>query len=348
MNRTLIILIALIICFQTISAELRYEELLFVPWGEAAGELGLVTAPGENYGPPAFSVNAHRIAILDGVHQKMNYYGGGYYDYSMRLPFRNIDDFLLVSETELWLLADNSVSHYVRGNIEDRFSVDNPRHMITGILPGDRSSRVDLLINHSSRLMEDLNRKGRYILFKGVPMQGEDNFIRVLKNGLTECEVRIGGKTAFKLAFERLALSRYLGKTPAGNLYLYIEEYRHNDPYKVDRTVLMVDRQGQILAEILIPRMTHHYMFRDFFVDNEGKLYKMLSSKEGIYVTAWYPEDERMTGTEVYSFPEKFADDYHYSDPPPQMIPDSSDTNLYLPDSLGIFPDSNDTLDRNN
>ena len=342
----MLLLLSVLIPIAVMSTEITYEEILFVPWGDEQGELGIVSAPGGNYGPNSFYVKDNRVVILDDQHQKLNYYAAGYFDFSQHLPFKGIDQFYFISESNMWLLAHNTAYHYVKKDIKDKFTVQNSRHLISNMIPKPDSESIQFIVNHSSRLIEDSNKKGAHILSKGIPLSDENETIRIIRQSLDRCDVYFGTTFSFSLDFQSLALSRYLGKSPANNLYLYIEEYRDDNPYRVNRKVILVNRKGIILAEIYIPRLTHHFMFSEFYVDENGVLYKMISAREGIYITSWTPKNEEISSVysnrgmpkseNIYFYPDSLLEDYHYSDPSSDS-PDSGD--LLLPTTGTYFKD---------
>jgi hypothetical protein len=76
-----------------------------------------------------------------------------------------------------------------------------------------------------------------------------------------------------------------------------------------------VDNNGNVKARFSIPVLAHTYIFKEFFVDREGSLYKMISSNDGVYIIGWIlkPDAEFPTMMLQYSVPDKFGGRDHYN-----------------------------------
>ncbi len=331
-----ILLLLLIAALPLAAVEYEFRDLLFLPWGDRPGDVARWEVPATVLGPSAFSVEGNRIAVLDRVNEALKFYQDSLFDYAQHIPLTNAEDFLL-HDNSVYLLQDNVIYTLTHGNIEDKMTVSNPRHRITDMRWDPIEKRVLPIINYSTWLNPDINAKGRYMLFKGIPVDGNGSTVRVTRKSFQECELQFPDGSEEILPFERLAVSRFVGLSPDGQLFVYVEEYSENDPQRVKRSVLLVDEAQGVQARFHIPRLAWSEIIREFYVDGAGNLYKMISAEDGIHITAWLRQNSETADSLDYYYPEKFNRDFHYSDPPvPEVLPDSLglQDSLRQPDSL--------------
>ncbi len=316
MNRILIIFLIVIINTCGFAA-LEYKELLHIPWGNAANHAGIRIAPGGQFGPTAFRVSDQDISILDSEKQRVMIFESGKYrtDLPYRLPFA--DDFTILSQNHMILLNENEVFELYRGTMQKIYTPQSPRTMITGL--DTQNGQTSAILSNQTRILTNVS---------GLQKPVVQNTIKINKTSFYQVDIRVNDTPAFSIESNlgNLGVVKHIGNTPAGNRYFYIEYLSQQVPLIVERTVQLIDPDGNILNRISIPALKHSYIFREFDVDERGNLYHMISGQDGIHIIAWY-NNEQESGSPDYTYPEKFESDHHYN---------NSTMNLPEPENVGL------------
>ncbi|MEA3392908.1 MAG: fibronectin type III domain-containing protein, partial [Candidatus Marinimicrobia bacterium] len=78
----------------------------------------------------------------------------------------------------------------------------------------------------------------------------------------------------------------------------------------VQRNIYLIDNEGQILNILHLPQQQFTYIFKEFSVGENGELYHMQSSKDGIHILEWtFVENNEVEN----SYPDKFSEIYHFN-----------------------------------
>ncbi|MBC8216140.1 MAG: T9SS type A sorting domain-containing protein [Candidatus Marinimicrobia bacterium] len=121
------------------------------------------------------------------------------------------------------------------------------------------------------------------------------------------------GKVLFSVHEENLGYLSCIGKLREEYYYILREIITRDVPLIVQRDVILYDRYGIKKAIFDFPVHLHTYIPEEFYVD-EGNLYKMISSTEGIHIIGWMFNGEIPNTLKRYILPEKYNINYHFND----------------------------------
>jgi len=293
----------LFLFYSTGNAELQYKELLHIPWGIGQTRVGLRSGPGGQFGPAAFRVINNNILILDSENQRLMIYESGKFYKNISLNLQFADDFFLLSQDHIVVLNENEIFEVKDDLAQKIYSPPSSRIIITGlkILNGQISGSLS-------------NQTSVFPVSVGLQKPPVENSIKVYKSSFSRAEIRINNTKKFNIESlqDNLGVVKYIGSTPSGNLYLYVEKIKQHVPLMVDRSVQLYTPDGVLISRIEIPTLKHSYIFREFDVDTRGNLYHMISSEKGIHIIAWY-NDQQNTGSLNYTYPEKLRSVHHFN-----------------------------------
>jgi len=72
----------------------------------------------------------------------------------------------------------------------------------------------------------------------------------------------------------------------------------------------LINNEGEVLNTLHLPNQKYTYIFKEFTVGENGELYHMQSSKDGIHILEWdYIENNEVEN----SYPDKFSENYHFN-----------------------------------
>ena len=230
------------------------------------------------------------------------------------IPSRFTDDIIWKSEQQYYLLETNIVSEYRNGTIVNRYSTDSPVSAISSISTDFRGNLV-LVVNGSRALRQDPTTLGKTIPQEGIPLTNTDGLLTIVRQSESRASVTVNGATLLVIEQDHLGTVQYLGSTPGNHHYIYYEIIEQQVPLRVARRVDLVDNSGRVKARFAIPVMAYTYIFKEFFIDQDGSLYKMVSTRDGLYIVGWILDPETVFPTSMlqYPIPEKFTGSDHYN-----------------------------------
>ena len=312
---------ALIICAVTSSsliAQYTYEELLFLPWGDKENEMGFRKSPGGQFGPMSFVIEDENgdIILLDSQNRSIKIFSSDSSRLLRNYPIHSLstDDIVWKGEQHYYLLDANVVTEYRNGNAINSYSTESPYSAISS-LGSDYEGNPFFVVNGAYTLKPDAVTLEKTIRQDGIPLMNSDNMLRVIRRSSDRASVIINSETAFEIEQKNLGTIRYLGSTPGNYHYIYYEIIEQQVPLKVSRYVDLIDGDGIIKVRFEVPILAYTYIFREFFVDRGGSLYKMISTNDGITIVAWVlgPDAEFPATMIQYPVPEKFIGTDHYN-----------------------------------
>ena len=312
---------ALIICAVTSSsliAQYTYEELLFLPWGDKENEMGFRKSPGGQFGPMSFVIEDENgdIILLDSQNRSIKIFSSDSSRLLRNYPIHSLstDDIVWKGEQHYYLLDANIVTEYRNGNAINSYSTESPYSAISS-LGSDYEGNPFFVVNGAYTLKPDAVTLEKTIRQDGIPLMNSDNMLRVIRRSSDRASVIINSETAFEIEQKNLGTIRYLGSTPGNYHYIYYEIIEQQVPLKVSRYVDLIDGDGIIKVRFEVPILAYTYIFREFFVDRGGSLYKMISTNDGITIVAWVlgPDAEFPATMIQYPVPEKFIGTDHYN-----------------------------------
>jgi len=125
-------------------------------------------------------------------------------------------------------------------------------------------------------------------------------------------EVIEHGEAIFQITESNMGYLSCVGTLNDQYYYILREIIVQDIPLTVDRDVVLYDREGNEISKFIFPVHSHTYIPEEFYVD-EGNLYKMISTTDGIYIIGWILEGEVPNEPKTYSLPHKFNVEYHYN-----------------------------------
>jgi len=284
-------------------ATLKYKELLHIPWGTSQDRVALRSGPGGQFGPSSFRVNQNEIQILDSENQRIMVYESKVLKNNIAIHIPYADDFLSLSKNHIILLKENELFELKSNSLQKIYSPPDPRIVIN-----------DLKSQNGQISAKQSNQTTVFPISGGLAKPSVETSIQVHKSSFYQAEIRIDQSQKFSIESSQANLGtlKYLGNTPNGNLYIYVEHILQQVPLQVERSVQLYTIDGVLINQINIPQLQNSYIFREFYVDTQGNLYHMISATDGIHIIAWY-NDLQETGSEEYSYPGKFISTHHYN-----------------------------------
>ena len=293
-------------------AQFKYQEIISIPWGNAPGQVGLRSGPEGLYGPRSFSVQNDTIIILDTENQRMMLF-------RQKLPLKYLpvqsqfcDDIAWISEQHYFTLQNNRVDEYSSANRINTFSPATGRDIITCInITGQQISTV--INGHYSSVPVDgqlakpmtrpaiQDNSGQYFAIE----RSSPDRITLLRNNIHLAS--ISSDT------DPFGVTRYIGSSPGGNIYIYLEYIRQQIPLQVSSYIEVYSGSGDRVTRIELPQIRHTAVFREFFVDKQGNIYHMISAPDGIHIIGWLVQDGIEYTVPLNTYPEKFSPIHHYN-----------------------------------
>lgn len=275
-------------------AELRYSELLFIPWGNAENEIAYCSYTGLQKGPSAFQVLDDRILILDNENQAIKSFTESGLQNSEPLPFVGALDIYHDGE-DLYLAAPNALYRKDAAGWTEYRRERDPRKPFMGFFRRNGEMHLRYPNEYCTVNTEFRKNAGSDLrLERRLP----DRLLFTLENRTIELRIPDIGSLD------------YLGGG-RGLHYIYAESIIRHAPVLVDRFVLVLDEAGALKGKITLPRNQFAYLFREFDVSPDGALYHLQSSENGVHIIRW-EYDPELPGTE-FAYPAVFAEIPHFN-----------------------------------
>ncbi|MCD6336863.1 MAG: hypothetical protein J7M01_01355, partial [Candidatus Marinimicrobia bacterium] len=266
-----------------------------VPWGEANNEVRHASYPGLHTGPLSFQVQKDGITIFDTENKELKTFYDNRSIESEKLTDTHIIDFYKDHDV-LYLLHPQNI--YVKKNntIKLISHLDDPKDMFSG-----------LTIQNGN--LQASHRNGKVqcaTLSLNKEQTPEISVTRTLPSSLN---VMIGS-SSYTINVPEIGSVDYIGSTPENDHYIYAETITSHVPLAVQRNILLINNEGKILNTLHLPNQQFTYIFKEFSVGEQGELYHMLSSKDGIHILEWRFVKNDETEND---YPEQFSEIYHFN-----------------------------------
>lgn len=300
----------LLILFLTsnLYAQYQYNEILFVPWGKDTNKSGLIHTPDGHYGPMSFSVNRDSVFLLDSQNKRLKIFKDKKVVHQLDLPRNNAEDFLYKSDKRYYFLSDNKILEYSQHKQVNTFRPKSGMNSINALhetLNGDAYG----VLNDGNRIQ----------LFKNIHQtsttkQADQPDVKIRKKDWQTINILLNDENAFDITSGQpnLGSCKFLGCTQTGNLYIYIETIIRHVPLQIKRDIRLYTQNGEVKAIFEIPAHTYTYTFKEFYIDDNGNLFHMLSLKDGIHIIGWLQTKSTAPSVQTYKYPEsllKFDND---------------------------------------
>ena len=285
-------------------------ELLFIQWGSKQERVNYREDPAMRFGPQSFCINDSRIKILDPVNNSLKVFESGQLVKTYYAP-ANAKDFAIKENGEIAFLIGKDV-HLYSG--EKRIQKYINQSKFASIKELKTLNGQILLRNHSGNLQK-LNNDKVVSLNKRVPGQVEDYSVQLLSKKSARFKYKKAETVInFDLqhADNNLGAIRFIGKDTKEHLYFDVDLIVREVPLKVNRQIWITDHSGKKLGLIHIPSHYYTSIHNDIEFAQEGRIYHMLATKEGIYLYKWEIPENIKSGFEGY-YPEKVQEDLHFN-----------------------------------
>ncbi len=276
-------------------AGLQVNELLFVPWGEKNNEVRHESYPGFHTGPLSFQVQEDGITIFDTENKELKtFYTNGTLS-SEKLTDTHIIDFYKENDA-LYLMHPQNIYVRVNDKTELISHLDDPKNMFYGLKIQNGSIQTSYQTGKVQCTPPALNK-------------GQVSEITVTRTLPASLNVEIGSNT-YVINVPEVGSVDYIGSTPDNKHYIYAETITSHAPLAVQRNILLINNEGEVLNTLHLPNQKYTYIFKEFTVGENGELYHMQSSKDGIHILEWdYIENNEVEN----SYPDKFSEIYHFN-----------------------------------
>jgi len=332
-----------IIVTNSIWGQLKHEEVLFLPWGEKEQSVGFRNAPGGQYGPMSFIVQKSEVKILDTQNNQIKSFKNSNLINTLSIPPINAEDFCIDQNNNLYLLSENSIYKYKNKKYFKIFTPKNNQQIITNL--DINKDKIVTIYNESNS--KNISNKDKTI--EGIP-DFFGNIFKVTKESWNKI-ILTKNESFFaeiKSTQSDLGSAKFIGNTLNGEIYIYFEKVIQQVPLQVQKFIYIYDKNGAIRHRTKIPQQCYTYIFQEFHVDENGYLYHMLSTKDGIFIIKWTIEN-KVKNIIDSEYPQKYDGIFHYnqlkeSDPVSpakskkkaesvKFDPVSRDTSLFIGDS---------------
>lgn len=292
-------------------SQYSYRELIHLPWGKNNAEVGFRKTPGGQFGPMSFMVKNDSILVLDTQNQNIKIFRNNLLLNKIELQLPAVDDFTWKDSNHFFLLSENSVFEFKDQKITQSFSPSSPRDNISSLV-ADKNNNIYAVVNESNSI--NIKASDKQTLYKGA-VSFHQSFVTIEKKDWQTIQVQIDPTNSFQITSSKsdLGAAKFLGTTPNGELFICVEKIKQQIPLLVDREVRLYDRIGSLKARFIIPAHAHTYIFREFFIDEKGNLFHMISAEDGVYIIAWQKDGNSFRGTPIFRYPEKYQNYYHYN-----------------------------------
>jgi len=322
MRRYSVLFLILVIIQKTGLTQVLPEELLFIPWNaDSMGNISYTLDPEGRIGPQNFQVSGDTLFLLDQQNESIQIYNKN--RFVEQLPvIREAKDFIIQSSKEYVCLADNALLFYRDGKIVNQVRRKSPLPVIQKI---HRESEQILAINHDGTVSKIENRQLLKSGSKGIPVLKNRYDLKKISRSAALITVldENGSETArIPLTIESNNLGSFelIGADKSGRLFLDFSLITQEVPLRVRREIWVIDQEGNIQGTIHIP--THYFamMWNDLRLTDDGILYHMLSSEDGIHIIKW-DLSQRPADSFEGVYPDKYQKYLHYNESvPPESL----------------------------
>jgi len=289
------LLVIIVFSLSLAFAGMQVNELLFVPWGEANNEVSYASYPGFHTGPLSFQVQDDGITIFDTENKELKTFHTNGSLSSEKLADTHIIDFYKDNDA-LYLMHPQNL--YVRENDKtERIShLYDAKNMFSGLKKQNGSIQVS-------------HRKGKVQCTPFALNKGQVQEVSVTRTLPASLNVGIGAEN-YVINIPEVGSVDYIGSTPDSKHYIYAESITSHSPLAVQRHILLINNEGEVLNTLHLPNQKYTYIFKEFIVGENGEFYHMQSSKDGIHILEWdYVENNVVEN----NYPDKFSENYHFN-----------------------------------
>ncbi len=285
-----------IILFPSLASAADGETILFIPWGDASDEVGLVNeVEQEVRGPVSFATDGVTVFLMDSVHQRIVAYDEAG---QSRLVAQDVEAWAICADYDGGVLAQTD-THVVRfnkqGEKEGAFSLDNRASKPPTLIEGygnelfiDPAGTVCVrAVDQTVHKISGIKTASGFKAAFGETPSPSLNFEikRVEGNEVRLLGLDSDGKVIVSVS---VLLDRgtpgavlFKGIDTKGNLYLEIESLQENE---VGLEVHRYSPSGKRLACFKLSNDYFSTVYKKTELTPEGAVYQMLTTPEGVHI----------------------------------------------------------------
>ena len=289
-------------------AEIKYEEKLFVPWGESESAPTLNMSQGGPFGPESFAELRDGIVLVNTQRHEIQFFTQNVWTHSKNIDVQfPIDIQFDSNEIDFSILTHDALYKFSNNVSERLWKNPNPRQAISRFssISGNKPA---LLINRSNSIVVD-NTLSKQLLQEGVLNQ-QDAAVSIVRASNRHIAIHVNNHLLATLNADNYdwGSAEYLGSSESGNHYILAESIVSQIPLKVHREIIILDLKGITKAKIRVPNNVYSKLSKEFIVNTDGSILEMITSKVGVYIVKWTFSDETIQDIQTSSVPQKFLE----------------------------------------
>ena len=312
--KRLLVIFALLILITPGFAQYSFREVLFLPWGTGEHQIGLRQVPGDQFGPLSFAIRQDSLLLLDSQNKRLKIFRRDSLLVKVALPSQNVDDFVWKHTNHYFLLSDNALLELVNQQLKHTYRPASPRNIITSLNMVDKTGEVYAVLNNSGSARPVAGKPLAVGKAKAI-VDNHGHLVKIIKQNWKTIIVNCNSNSTFKITSAKpdLAAAKFLGRTPGGDLYIYLETLVKQVPLQTAREIRRYTTDGSLKARFIVPTHAHTYIFKEFYIDARGNIFQMISAENGIYIVGWYLNEKAFQIIPCYRYPAKYSQFYHYN-----------------------------------
>ncbi|MCF7740913.1 MAG: hypothetical protein K9N00_03865, partial [Candidatus Marinimicrobia bacterium] len=305
-----IISILLLLISHLPTSSFQPAEVFHANWGQEQVNLSYRTDPAMRFGPQSFKVEDSRIKILDPVNNSLKVFQNN----------RLVEKYFAPDNAKSFAIKENQNIAYLVGRDVHEYS---SRELVHKYINKEKFANVkDLQVNENQLLLRNNDGTLRQLTDRSIkaldkPAPGDLRTYNVKLKSRSEADFTLQ-KEDTKIHCQltqkdnNLGAVRYLGEDNHQRLYFDVDIIENEVPLKVSRQIWITDYSGQKLGRIYIPSHYYTSIHNDLELKEEGTIYHMLSSEDGIHIFKWEIPEEIKAGLEGH-YPEKYQKQIHFN-----------------------------------
>lgn len=270
-------------------------------WGSGADQFGLQNTPEvEPLGPHTFAIDDNgQLYVLDSINDNLKQFNQqGKYNSNQAMSAWS-EDLIITKKGQIFNLADGKITD-IKNNKSYALSEDIP--VVQGYRQGLFLDNESLYICKLQQCYQvGVVSKSGFVTI--LPVDKQAKFIMPAYPVADNLWVRTEWQNFYKIALlflnddseviksivvdEGVALGTvgFLAKDKYNNLYFELEYLLENN--KVMYVIWKVSAEGKLLSAAEIPNQYFTTMYKKIIIDNTGKIYQVLTTKEGVDILQW-------------------------------------------------------------
>lgn len=282
------------------------QVMLELPWGEAPRAVGLIELPEGRYGPQSFKIQGDEIQILDNGNQSIKIFNAEN-EQIINSISSAARDFALFSKTEYALNVNNEVQYFSHHKLQYKYG---KKKIIRSL--HIQKDNLHVRFSDGTELVRHIRSK-KQDMFAGQD-GGIGQRFRVIRRTGAEAEVQTldnagSTKKIWTIDFrpKNLASVQFLGQDRRKNIFIHTEFFKSQIPLRIERQVMVLDSTGAKIVTYAIPLNNYAYVQNDLYVDEQGRLFQLYVSREGVRVLKWIlPEKNKQHAAPPIEYPEEY------------------------------------------